>query len=80
MAIHNQRGQQAEELAQAYLLHRGYQIRATNWRYKRAEVDIIAQLNNQTVAFVEVRSRKHLQYGHPEETLSPRKKWLPKHG
>ncbi|MBC7411755.1 MAG: YraN family protein [Bacteroidia bacterium] len=56
MAQHNITGQQGELLAQQYLLANGYVILHTNWRYRKYEVDIIAQKNN-TLIFVEVKTR-----------------------
>ncbi|RYE43026.1 MAG: endonuclease [Sphingobacteriales bacterium] len=40
-----------------------------NWKYGRAEVDIIANLNG-TIIFVEVKTRTSVDYGMPEEFVS----------
>ncbi|MBO0323797.1 YraN family protein [Muricauda sp. CAU 1633] len=57
MGKHNEFGKQGEALAVAFLLNRGYEICAQNYRYLKAEIDIIAR-QGETVAIVEVKSRK----------------------
>ena len=42
MAEHNQTGTKGEKAAVDYLRQRGFAIEACNYRYKRAEIDIIA--------------------------------------
>ena len=42
MATHNETGSKGEKLAQEYLIANGYSILATNYRYLKAEIDIIA--------------------------------------
>ena len=49
----------------------GGPIIATNWRYRKFEIDIIAQHNDQMV-FVEVKTRKNDTFGEPEEFVSRR--------
>ena len=51
-----QTGERGEQLAAQYLKSQGYDILATNWRCNRGEIDIVACLN-ETLAFVEVRTR-----------------------
>lgn len=67
-----QTGNHGEDLAAAYLLAKGYTILERNWRYQKAELDIIAQHGNTTV-FVEVKTRRGLAYGYPEEGVTPAK-------
>ncbi len=57
-------GKEGEKLAQAYLKKNGYQIIETNYRYGRGEIDIIAEINNMLV-FVEVKTKKHGDFGDP---------------
>jgi putative endonuclease len=45
------------KIAQEYLIKKNYLIVELNWRYKKAEVDIISQLKD-TLVFVEVKCRK----------------------
>ncbi|MDB5263249.1 MAG: endonuclease [Adhaeribacter sp.] len=72
MAEHNKTGRSGEETAANYLVQKGYNVLARNFRYKRAEVDLIIQLDNLLV-FVEVKTRSSHQHGYPEEFVSDRK-------
>ncbi|RKR14528.1 putative endonuclease [Maribacter vaceletii] len=56
MAKHNEFGKKGEQLAVNFLVKKGYSIREKNYRYLKAEVDIIAQ-KGEILAIVEVRSR-----------------------
>ena len=51
-------GRFGENVAKQYLLTKSYKILATNWRYKKLEIDIIAY--QKTVIAVEVKTRKSL--------------------
>ncbi|MCD6452765.1 MAG: YraN family protein [Dehalococcoidales bacterium] len=62
-----------EKLAQNFLKKRGYYIRETNYRCPYGEVDIIATRNDYLV-FIEVRTKKSLQFGSPEESVTQAKK------
>jgi len=72
MAEHNSLGVHGEEVAAGYLENRGYSILYRNWRYGRQEVDIIAQKED-TLVFVEVKTRRSHAHGEPEESVHPRK-------
>ena len=48
-------GAQGEDLAEAHLLKKGYQILRRNYETKVGEIDIIAQ-DKETVVFVEVKT------------------------
>jgi putative endonuclease len=65
-------GQQGEELAVRYLQGKGYLIRCRNWRCPAGEIDIVAEKDNRLV-FVEVRARRSLTCGSPEESITPSK-------
>ncbi|MDT7828562.1 YraN family protein [Pricia sp. S334] len=56
MGKHNEFGKEGEEIAVKHLVEKGYSIRHTNYRYRRAEIDIIAQKED-VLAIVEVRAR-----------------------
>ena len=43
MANHNQLGKKGEQLAVDFLIENGYDIVERNYRFNKAEVDIIAQ-------------------------------------
>lgn len=63
------KGQQGESLAAKFLQQKGYEIIVQNYRYRRGEIDLIAQ-KEQLLIFVEVKLRSSVAYGLPEETIS----------
>jgi len=75
MAIQQEIGNRGEQLAVGYLEHKGYQILQTNWRFKRAEVDIIAQVDD-IIVFIEVKTRSYDFYGPPDAFVNARKQKL----
>lgn len=72
MAKHNELGKRGEEMALTYLLDKGWHIVATNWRYSRAEIDLIGKIQNRLV-FVEVKTRSGATYGPPEVFVNGKK-------
>lgn len=72
MAEHNELGKLGEELAVDYLKKQGYTILNTNWTFQKAEIDIIAQINN-TLAIIEVKTRSSLEFGLPQDFVKPQK-------
>jgi putative endonuclease len=62
-----------EKLAKDYLKKRGYRIRESNYRCPEGEVDIIAEHNDYLV-FVEVKTRRSLEFGSPEESITAEKR------
>ena len=75
MSTHIELGNRGESLAEKYLLENGYQILERNWRFSRAEIDIIAK-DGEILVFVEVKTRSSELFGKPEESVSPRKEAL----
>lgn len=70
-------GKFSEDAACEYLISNNYIILERNWRYKRAEIDIIAQdLSADTLVFVEVKSRSYTFFGEPESSVSVKKQKL----
>ena len=65
-------GDQGEEKAKAHLLENGYLLLETNWRHKKYELDIIAKIN-QTIVFIEVKTRKNNTFGEPELSVTKKK-------
>jgi len=59
-----------EKLAGGFLENWGYQIRETNYRCAEGEIDIIADYEDSLV-FIEVRTKKSLEFGSPEESITP---------
>ncbi len=67
-------GRRGEDAATQYLEARNYQILERNWRHGRAEVDIIViSPDQQTLIFVEVKTRATDFYGYPELAVTARK-------
>jgi len=69
---HLETGAVGEDLAVAFLLEQDYLILERNWRCKHFEIDIIATLQN-TLVFVEVKTRNTLAFGYPEESIGKAK-------
>lgn len=72
MATHNELGEKGEVLAVNFLQKKGYQILEKNYRYLKAEVDIIAQKEEVLVA-VEVKTRSTDYFGDPQDFVNPKK-------
>jgi len=58
-----------EEIAAGWLVKNGYRLVERNWRFRHWEVDIIAA-RDQFLHFVEVKTRRSLRYGRPEESIT----------
>lgn len=67
-----EKGKAGEDLAAQFLIEKGYQILARNYRFKRSEIDLIAQKNN-CLVFVEVKLRTTDVFGYPEEFVNEKK-------
>jgi putative endonuclease len=72
MAEHNELGKKGEKLAIDFLLKNGYKILETNYRFLKAEVDIIAQ-KNEVLAVVEVKTRSSDYFGNPQDFVNLKK-------
>ncbi len=68
MAEHNAFGWEGEQIAKDFLIKKGYRILKQNYRFDRAEIDIIAQKEN-IVCIVEVKSRKSGFLGSIEDSI-----------
>lgn len=75
MAIQQEIGARGEEMAVNYLLGIGYKILEKNWRYKRAEIDVIA-MHDETLVFVEVKTRSYDYFGPPDAFVDNKKEEL----
>ena len=73
MAAHNELGKWGEDVAAEYLREKGYLILERDWKSGRRDIDIIAS-DQQTVVFVEVKTRRNRLYGDPEEAIDYRKR------
>ena len=72
MARHNNTGKEGETLAVKYFAARAYKILHCNWRHRHWEIDIIAEKQGR-LHFIEVKTRRTLTFGYPEESVTPRK-------
>jgi putative endonuclease len=62
-------GALGEKLAKDFLKKRGYHIVETNYRCPEGEIDIIAKQGGYLV-FIEVRTKRSLEFGSPEESIT----------
>lgn len=65
-------GQEAERRALTYFLAQGYCLLEKNFRYRKAEVDLMLQKDNFLVV-VEVKARSSHYFGEAETFVSPKK-------
>jgi putative endonuclease len=72
MAESHNLGQRGEELATDHLKKLGYKILFRNWKWGKHEIDIIAEIND-TVVFVEVKTRTEGFLEDPRSAVPPAK-------
>lgn len=72
MGKHNEFGKEGEKIATDFLVKKGYTIKYKNYRYLKAEIDIIAQKDD-ILAIVEVRARSNDKIIPIAETITPKK-------
>ena len=72
MADHNEFGKIAEDLAVDFLVKAEYKILARNFRYLKAEIDIIAEKENQII-IIEVKARNTDAFLEPQEAVNKKK-------
>lgn len=65
-------GKSGESAALRFLKKKGYKILEQNYRTRLGEIDIIAR-DRQTIVFIEVKTRRSLEYGSPKMALTPKK-------
>ena len=75
MGKHNEIGKKGEDIATEYLIEKGIHVLERNWRYKRAELDIIG-MDDKTMVFVEVKTRTNDIVERPENAVDTRKRNL----
>lgn len=61
-----------EKLARDFLKKRGYRILESNYRCPEGEIDIVTR-HKDSLVFVEVRTKRSLEFGSPEESITPMK-------
>lgn len=62
-------GNTGEDLAVSYFLDRGFQVITRNWLCRWGEIDLIIERGGVT-HFVEVKIRRSVTYGYPEESIT----------
>jgi putative endonuclease len=72
MATHNLTGKTGENMAEAWLKEKGYEILHRNWRHSYYEIDTIALKNNK-LHIIEVKARHASPYGFPEDSVTKKK-------
>jgi|YelNatPaOPRAMG01_1025707.scaffolds.fasta_scaffold00971_15 putative endonuclease len=65
-------GNIGEEFALEYFKRNGFEIYERNYRTRFGEIDLIAKKRN-LIIFVEVKTRKSLDFGEPIEAIDKRK-------
>ena len=65
-------GLSGEEAAERFLRKKRFDIIRRGFRFHRGEIDIIAY-DRQTLVFIEVKTRRDLGCGLPEEAVTPAK-------
>ncbi|MGH2347211.1 MAG: YraN family protein [Chloroflexota bacterium] len=65
-------GDVGEELAARFLAERGYVTLTRNYRCAAGEIDLVCR-DGETLAFVEVKTRRGSTFGMPEEAVTARK-------
>ena len=65
-------GDKGEDLAVKLLEDSDYEIVERNYRFGKGEIDIIAK-DKDTLVFVEVKTRKNLEFGPPELAITMNK-------
>jgi len=71
MASHNELGEKGEQLAVDFLVENNYDIIERNYRFDKAEVDIIAQKED-VLAIIEVKTRSTTGFGNPQDFVKPK--------
>lgn len=88
MARSHRLGAEGEALAAHYLERAGWRVVARNYRFGHREIDLIAR-RGRVVAFVEVKTRSRVRWGHPLCAIDAAKRaeiervarvWLERHG
>lgn len=67
-------GKYGESKAKEFLLSIGYDFLTQNFRYDRAEIDLIFKdETNKVLIFIEVKTRRTKTFGEPEDSITPNK-------
>jgi len=72
MAYNNDFGKKAEDFAVEFLIRNNFQILERNWRYGKAEIDIISR-KGEKIHIIEVKARTSDKIVSPEEAVNIKK-------
>ena len=72
MAKHNKLVKEGELIAFMVLQRDGFTILETNWRFQKAEIDIIAKKDSFLI-FIEVKTRGSKKFGKPSDAINTKK-------
>ncbi len=70
----HEKGIIGEKCVAKYLEHHNLEILQRNWKVKGGEIDIIAKASDNTIIFVEVKTREQGSLTTPEEAITAKKK------
>lgn len=67
-------GNGGEKIAKDYMINKGYDFLAENYRYDRAETDLIFKKDKEKlIVFMEVKTRTSSFFAEPEDSITERK-------
>lgn len=72
--VKQRKGDWGEEKAVEYLKNKGYSLVCRKFRSRLGEIDVVAR-KGKTIAFVEVKTRKRIDYGMPCEAVDAKKQY-----
>ena len=78
--MNNNAGKRGEDIAASFLEDKGYKVMERNYRYEKNEVDLVCFEPNEDyetggqLVFVEVKYRKDISFGRPEDFVDEAKK------
>lgn len=72
MSEHNELGKLGEEMATKHLLKAGHAIKARNWQFRKAELDIVS-IKDDLIIVTEVKSRRLNAVERPQDAVTKSK-------
>jgi putative endonuclease len=72
MLNNKETGRLGENIARGYLIEKGYSIIELNYSTRYGEIDIIAR-DGKLVVFIEVKTRRGINFGYPREAVDKHK-------
>ncbi len=69
MTKRGETGKKGEKYAEEFLVKNSFNILAKNYRFQKSEIDIIC-IQNDTLIFVEVKTRADTTFGNPEDFVT----------